>query len=63
MPGKVREGGEAEGTKLEREGKKIKEKKKGGEERWMERRGVEPGVGRRRTLRGGGVERESGEIP
>lgn len=47
----------------EREGKKIKEKKKGGEERWMERRGVEPGVGRRRTLRGGGVERESGEIP
>lgn len=38
----------------EREGKKIKEKKKGGEERWMERRGVEPGVGRRRTLGGVG---------
>lgn len=52
----MREGGEAEGAKLEREGKKIKEKKKGGEERWMERRGVEPGVGRRRML--GGVERE-----
>lgn len=56
---KGREAGERE---RERE-KKIKEKKKGGEERWMERRGVEPGVGRRRTLRGGGVERESGEIP
>lgn len=53
----MREGGEAEGAKLERgreREKKIKEKKKGGEERWMERRGVEPGVGRRRTLGGVG---------